>query len=303
MKIFIANDSQQSLGGGWSFLRNFQAGVHNAKLAIFTPLMKDADVVFLPSSSMVKSETVEAAEQLGKPIVLRIDNIPRDSRNRNTGTSRLLTYYEKAKGVIFQSKWATDWVGDWLQYASKGQPPLQSIVYNGVDTSIFNPDGARLEKRAPVYLYSRYNRDETKNWHVVWYEYQMIHRYAKQLDKPIPELWLVGQFSPELLTYDPLGIRSFDFFRGEVVQYLGVVQNADEYANYLRTADYLLAPYYNDACSNTIIEAFATGVAVETLGYGHTGGTPELFRLQESGFDWSQERMAKEYINLMESVV
>jgi glycosyltransferase involved in cell wall biosynthesis len=302
MKIYIANDSQQSLGGGFSFLRNFSDGLHKAGGAILTPLMSDADVVFIPSSSMVKSETVAEAEVMGKPMVLRVDNIPRDSRNRNTGTSRLLSYYEKSRAVVFQSNWASMFVGEWLSSKSENKPS-QTIIYNGLDKTVFRPDGDKIEKRGPVYLYSRFNRDETKNWHVVWYEYQLIHRKAVQDGTPLPELWLVGQFSPEMMTYDPTGNKVFDFFQGEVVHFMGVVQNADEYATILRSADYLLAPYYNDACSNTIIEAFACGIPVETFGYGHTGGTPELFALNENEFDWSNERMAKEYIKVMEKVL
>lgn len=294
MKIFIANDSKQGLGGGWSFISNFIRGAQG--LAEFVDTIRDCDVVFIPASSMVRAETLDLAKALNKPVFLRVDNVPRNSRNRNTGTSRLLSYFEAAKGVIFQSRWATQFVGEWLAWNCKKTGPTQTIIYNGVDTEIFNPGGPKESDQRGVYLYSRINRDETKNWHVTWYEYQLIHRKWEESDKETapPELWLTGQFSPELVEYN------FDFFQGEVVRYFGAIEDQRQYANILRSASYLLAPYYNDACSNSIIEALACGVGVETFGWGHTGGTPELFKLNEEGFDWSHRRMAKEYIDFMQ---
>lgn len=293
MNLYIANDSKQGLGGGWSFLRNFITSLPAGRVEI-TNIMEDAGVVLLPSSSMVASETVERAMLLQKPIVLRIDNIPKNSRNRNTGTSRLRRYAEAANAIIYQSEWARDYVGGWLGHDEDSD----SVIYNGIDIAVFNPDGDHLSTEGVIALYTRYNRDETKGWHVAWYEFQQLHRDWKKNSRKQapPELWIAGQFSPELVQYD------FDFFNGEVVNYLGVMEDPHEYAKILRTADYFYAPYYNDACSNCIIEALACGTSVECFGFEDSGGTPEIMRLDADGFDWSKERMAREYMKVFASL-
>lgn len=283
LNLFIAKDSEQQYGGGFSFIGNFRSGMAGYFTEVDTP--EKADVCLLPSSSMVHPTTVERIEKSGRPMVLRLDNIPRNSRNRNTGTSRLIKYARRAKLVIFQSEWAKGYILPTLAKNNVTAP--HRVIYNGVNTGIFNTRGPEPKKGR--YLYSRFNRDETKNWHVVWYEYQMIHRRWEQDGGDKPELWLVGAFSDELREY------AFDFYNGEDVKYLGIAGSPQQYAQYLKSCETVLAPYYNDACSNTIVEAFCCGRSVDTLGFGHTGGTPELFNLNQQGFDWSHTRMVQEY--------
>lgn len=285
LKLFIAKDSKQEYGGGFSFIGNLRAGMAGYFIEVATP--EESDVCLLPSSSMVHPTTIERIEKSGKPMVLRLDNIPRNSRNRNTGMSRLLRYAQKAKMVIFQSEWAKGYLMPYL--VRNGVTAPNRVIYNGINTGIFNT--RRPQPKKGRYVYSRFNRDETKGWHVLWYEYQMIHRKWQQDGGDKPELWLVGQFSDELREY------AFDFYNGEDIKYLGVAGSPQQYAQYLKSCETLLAPYYNDACSNTIIEAFCCGLTVDTLGLGHTGGTPELFKLHQQGFDFNHTRMAEEYFN------
>ena len=87
MKIYFANDSKQGIGGAWSFLWNLKKGLKD-KVQIVDKL-EDCDIFFISSVTMVKRDTVNRAKTLRKKIIVRIDNVPRNSRNRNTGTSRL----------------------------------------------------------------------------------------------------------------------------------------------------------------------------------------------------------------------
>lgn len=286
MKIAIVNQSKQEIGGGWSFINNIRKGfTKHGQETVDWPL---ADLVLIPSSSMISKELFREIKGAGKKIVLRVDNIPRNSRNRNTGTTRLLEFAQGANRVIYQSEWAKAYVGGFI--GSDGP-----IIYNGLDLDIFKKEGSYLDfkhKGNPIYLYSRYNRDETKRWEEAWYDYQMIHR-----GNPNAYLVIVGQFSSELVE------TNFDFFNGERFEFLGIIDNPERMAQCLRGCDYMLATYYNDCFSNTYLEALACGV--ELLNPNLTGGTKEMLELWErKGQDYfSLERMIKEYLNCFEEVV
>lgn len=287
MKIGIVNDSEQTLGGGWSFMRNLSKGIEMLKDEGYQVTdVRSADILLLPSSSVVRPETFDEAKRQGKKIVLRIDNIPRNSRNRNTGTSRLKKYAQGADAVIYQSQWAKGFISNWLGVTGK-------IIYNGVDTDIFNIHGEAKEfDGEPVYLYSRFNRDETKRWETVWYDYQMVHE-----NNPYTHLVIVGKFSPENIEYN------FDFFRGERITYLGVVSDPQEMAKIYRGCHRLYAPYYMDCYSNTYLEALSCGL--ELYKPDSSGGTVELieqYKNRDREVKGIKE-MALEYLQLFEEVI
>lgn len=275
--VWIPNESDQKLGGGWSFGRNFVQAF--AGSAIFSPLAPTgAKILLIPGSTMVSPETVNVARASGLKIVLRVDNVPRNSRNRNTGTSRLKALAELADVVIYQSTWARWYLLPFLRHDGP-------VIHNAVDTEVFTPDGPAFETDGdPVYLYSRFNRDETKSWERAWYSYQMIQR--EQMDA---KLLIVGRFSEEQVNYN------FDFFMNEHYEYLGVIDDQDAMARIYRGSDYLYAPYFNDACSNTYIEALCCGLPL--FEEDMSGGTPEIMRcFQESGREYfGLDRMRREY--------
>lgn len=287
MRIIIANESKQSLGGGWTFLRNFEkyaklqgAQISNLGDAGHFPDRRN-DIFFIPGATMVSREVVERAKHAGMKIVLRIDNIPRNSRNRNTGTSRLKDFAELADLVIYQSDWSKIYIGEWLK---KDGP----VIINGADHEIFNTTGSQRPKEgSPQFLFAQYNRDETKRWHEAWFEFQMAHRQW-----PDSHLWIVGNFSPEQIEYN------FDFFNGEKFEYVGVLDNPSDFAEYLRSTDWMILPYYNDACSNTLIEARLCGV--KKIHYGESGGNAQIMQtpLEELRADRMVEKYLLEFAKL-----
>lgn len=260
MKINLLNESKMTIGGGFSFIENFYTGIVSyVKDHQITPDWKEADIVLIPSASMISKELFRAVKEAKKKIVLRVDNIPRNSRNRGTGTSRLKMMADNSDLIVYQSQWAKDYVGYFLKKDG-------IVVYNGIDTAIFKKEGGRKEFRgSPVYLYSRYNRDETKRWESAWYKYQLIQR-----KEPSAKLIIVGQFSPEQIQYN------FDFYNNEHYEYLGIITEPKEMAAIYRGADYLLAVYSNDCYSNTYQEVVACGVKL--FEPDMSGGTPELIK-------------------------
>lgn len=287
MKISIPVDSQQKLGGGFTFARNLKKGLNQIGVEVVDdPFQSDIAVICGPT--MVAKETFNEFKDRGVKTVVRLDNVPRNSRNRGTGTNRLKSYAERADKIVWQGEWAKAYLEDFI-----GKEGI--IIHNGIDLDIFTPTGRSLNlgmDRENVYLYSRYSRDETKMWEVAWYEYQLIQRKNKGA-----KLLIIGKFSEENLNYD------FDFFRGENFDFLGVVDNEESMAKVLRSSGSLLATYFNDAFSNTYMEALACGVKLYKPNM--SGGTPEMLQLWiEKDRDYfSLMRMATDYVKLFETML
>lgn len=278
MKIFIANSSDQQYGGGFSFIDNFKKAVPEV-----TDNYDEADVYLIPSPTMVEREQVIKAKDDKKKVVLRIDNAVRNSRNRNTGMSRMYDFANWANLVVYQSQWARKYLMPYL-----GQDGV--VIHNSVDTSIFNTF-SRQNQDHPVYLYSRFNRDETKNWEAARYCFSQEYRR-----RPESELYIVGNFSPELVE------GNFDFYNGERFKFWGV-QPLEAIVSIYKMSNYLLYTYFNDACSNTCIESLCCGLKlVGDEYYRTTGGTPEIIERFEEPLNFKRgleyfglERMARQY--------
>lgn len=275
--IYIANSSQQRIGGGWSFIDNLKKGMQT------TDDYNQAEIFFIASPSMVQREEVQKAMADGKKIVLRVDNAVRNSRNRNTGMTRMFDFAQWADLVIYQSEWSRDYLKPFLK---KDGP----VILNGVDLDRFHPG---YQKEQTV-LYSRFNRDETKNYEAARYWYS---RY--QYEHPEAKLYIVGQFSDELRQ------GNFDFYNDENFEYLGVL-NEIAMGKIYRLCSKFLYTYYNDCCSNSLIEALASGC--EIVGdeyYRSTGGAPEIIdSFRKLGRDYfSIERMANDYKEAIDGIM
>ena len=159
----------------------------------------------IPSASMVQREQVKIAKADGKKIILRVDNALRHSRNRSTGMSRLWDFAEMADEIVFQSDWAKEVIGKEFLQTDRG-----CIIVNGVNQDIFNMNN-RTEDLAARFTYSRYNRDETKNWEMARYIYQQAVYTA---DVPC-QLNILGRFSDELRE------NNFDFYQDESYKFWG----------------------------------------------------------------------------------
>ena len=278
MKIYLANSSQQKIGGGWSWIHNFRKGMGD----LITDDYNQSDIYLVPSPTMVQREEVLQAKQDGKKVVLRLDNAVRNSRNRNTGMTRMYDFAHWADLVVYQSRWARDYLMPFLKVDGP-------VILNGVDIETFKTGEKSWDETV---LYSRYNRDETKNWEAAryWYsQYQLKHKAAKLL--------ITGQFSDELRE------GNFDFYNQEQFEYVGVLDQKSM-AKLYRICHKFLYTYFNDACSNSLIEALVAGC--EIVGdeyYTSTGGAQEIIRqYMDQGREYfSIERMCAEYKNAIEN--
>jgi glycosyltransferase involved in cell wall biosynthesis len=281
MNIYIPKKAKESVqGGGWTFTANFIKGV-KGKAEITNDILK-ADIYFIPGSTLVEKEEVESVKLLGKKIVLRLDNIPRNSRNRNTGTSRLLKYSELADSIIYQSQWAKNFL---MPFTKKDG----EVILNGVDTELFNDYGRKIEKNGePQCLYIRSSRDETKRWEKAWYNFQTLYFKNKNA-----HLWIVGKFGPDNIEY------KFDLFGGAENRYkfFGVIADREQMAKIYRSVDLLLCPFSNEACSNTVAEALACGTNISFE--DDSGGIVE--QVKEGVIDL--EKMVDKYLKVFEKLL
>ncbi len=273
MKIYSPNISTQTIGGGWTFLRNLKKVLKDK--VEFVDNYEKCDIYLITSVTIVDKKEVSLAISVGKKIVLRVDNMPKKSRNgRMSPHERMRDFANSAKAIVYQSNWAKDWIGSYL-----GHPEKSIVISNGVDDKIFHPI-KKESKDYEIFLIVHYNRDENKripealDWFTkVW------------LGNNKNKLIIIGRFSPDIVQ------AKFDFFRGENYEYVGIVDNPIVMANYMQKADVLLYPSYSDACPNTVIEAKSCGMEVWHNGYA---GVSEACNIE----DKSLKRMGEEYYNL-----
>lgn len=285
--IYISSESKQKLGGGFVFIENLKKGAINQ--CRFVDSAKEAHIVFIPSVTMAaRSEIVQAKHERRK-IVLRIDNMPKDSRNRGTAFSRMRDFAQLADVIIFQSEWAKDYVGSWLESSCNVNLNKSHVIYNGIDKDYFNYTDNPAE-RGETYLFSTFNTDENKRYQEAFYDFHLRHRAAKRAGKPLPTLKLVGNFPRDLPGY------KFDFFDDEKIIYSPPIDDRKKIADIMRSCRYLYFPAFADASPNTVSEAIACGC--EVLLPNQIGGTVEVIkRFNESIYTIQQ--MAERYLEVM----
>lgn len=254
MRILAPHDSTKFQGGGSRFLSNLGKALSPFGHRIVTE--GDYDILIITGASLVEKETVKQAKKDGKPIILRVDNILEDRKNRNSGMSRMRDYAEMADVIIYQSEWAMKLIS----------PMIGSgvVMPNGVDTDIYYPSQEEKDHEGIRVFFSKHSRSETKQFHEVQYFWREYN-----LEKKDDTLVLLGKFADDYLQID----HPFDFHNGEKTEFHGQVSDEKYLADVMRSCDVAFLPYMFDACSNTILEAQACGLPVL---YSKTGGTPEI---------------------------
>lgn len=280
MIIYMPNTSQQTIGGGWTFMRNLKTGL-GGKVQ-WANRWEDCDLLFINSASVVDLGEVEAAAAAGKAIVFRVDNILKKSRNRRSRINdKMRRFGELADHVIYQSEWAKEYAGFIVG------TDHSSVIYNGVNTEIFYPDADADHSKEKRFLFVQFNRDENKRFPEAAYIFHMLWRNDHSRT-----LTLVGQFSPELVE------ANFDFFAGEQINFIPPIEDPHVMADIYRDHDCLIFPAFADAAPNTVLEARACGLGV--LGVNKIGGTMEMLN---PDLDISLDRMCREYYAIFDLIL
>ena len=279
MKILTPIDTNpNNIGGGFTFLRNFTKGMEGLGEVVVTE--GEADVCLVPAPTMITRETFYEIKKR-MPIVLRIDGVPEDWRNRGTGTTRLREFAKEATALIYQSEFSLNFVGGMLD--RKG-----GVIHNGVDFTIFSPKGdeAKLPKGDPRILSVMYRQDPHKRPEEIIDSYRAVWIVNKNA-----LLVLVGRYPKDWATYN------FGFFNGEKFIHIESAREK-KLADIMRACDVMWFPSYADTCPNTVLEALACGLSVERS--SDIGGVKELV---ERGVPDSIQEMAKQYLSIFEMVL
>ena len=254
MKIKLPRTTKSGIGGGLTFADNFEKAIKPFGHTFETG--DDYDILFIAGATLVEREDVIKAKSQGKKIVLRVDNILEDSKNKGTGMPRMRDFAELADVIVFQSEWAKKLLEP---ICGKGV-----VIYNGVDTDIFFPrtepknwDGIRI-------FYSKYSRNETKQVHEMQYWWREYN-----LEKRGDTMVIVGRFADAYTQVN----NPFEFHNEEEFEYKGVIEGRKALADIIRSCDVALIPYLFDACPNAVLECQACGIPII---HSKTGGTPEL---------------------------
>lgn len=258
MKIKIPSLERLDTGGCSSFIKNLEKSVKMFSHQLVAD--GDYDILLIAGATLCDRATVKQAKESGKKIILRVDNILEDGKNRNTGMPRLREFAKDCDVVVYQS--------DWAQKLLKSYCGDGIIIKNGVDTDIFFPRKEKKDWNNIRVFYSKFSRGEGKNFNVVQYFWREYN-----LEKKDDTLVLVGRFADDKIKIN----NPFEFHNNENYEYNGVIQDFNKLAEIMRHCDVALLPYAYDACSNTILEAQACGLSVI---YQDNGGTPEII---ESG--------------------
>jgi glycosyltransferase involved in cell wall biosynthesis len=280
MKIYIPHKTNSGVNGGNTFIRNITNGL-SGKVE-FVDTVGECDILFIASPMAVEKIEVYLAKKSGKQVVLRVDNIPRKSRNkRNTPHERMKEFASLADVVIYQSEWARDYC-----YPLCG---LGTVIYNGVDTKVFYPP---KDPKENLYLFAYHGKNEHKGfWHA--------HYIFQKEFRKNPEAWFyfIYDFRSEL---QELADANFDFWNGEHYLHHPIITDPEAMANLMRRAKYFIYPSICDASPNVVLEARACGC--EVIGYldKTMSGTAELL---DPKLDISLERMCEEYLAVFNMVL
>jgi len=285
MKVYVPCQSNTKIGGGFSFVDNLKKGA-KGKFQIVDLETDCMDVALIPAPTLV---TRDEFKRLKKkcPVVLRLDGIPEDWRNRGTGWPRLRDFAKEADEVIYQSAFVEDYVGRLINR-------LGTIIYNGVDTKIFNKTGERdrkFGKRSILYIH--YRNDPNKRVDEAIARFRM-----EKVDDSDATMTFVGNYPKQQFHWG----KTWDFGMLDLEmdkdwRYLGIITDKNTMAKVMRSHDELAFPSFADPCPNTLIEAICCGMTPIWL--CDDGSSKEIDMMD---LDWSCERMADEYLEVFKRV-
>lgn len=282
MKIYAPNKSKSAIGGGWTFLRNFKKALKDK--ATFVETWQECDIIFVFGVTAIDKTEIHNAVQAGKKLVLRVDNIPKKSRNRRQDPAARLEELGKiASAVVYQSKWCKDYAG---YFAGDGV-----IINNGVDTEIFNRDNRKSDGK--TFLYINYNNNPNKRFEEALYRFEMIWREDEEA-----HLVIGGKPSSEYLENPEY---NWDLNVPAKVEYAGILESPQAVAEIMKQCDYILYPSFAEAYPNTLLEALACGV--EPLYINEEGGSEELIDITMHNGIKTIQQMGDEYLALFETCI
>jgi glycosyltransferase involved in cell wall biosynthesis len=264
------------MGGMTSFRLKFEAGLKARGIDV-THNPDDATESVLVIAGTRNLLPLWRAKRRGLRVVQRLDGINWVHRKKNTGPKHflraeygnfILSFIRSkiATHILYQSEFSHRWWDDWY-----GKPKVPfSVVHNGVDLNVYNPNGASdLPKGKFRILIVEGNLGGGYDMGLD-NAIQLTETLANQYHLPV-ELMVVGKISDE----HKASVQSRSHIS---IQWAGAVPR-EQIPQIDRSAHLLFSADINAACPNSVIEAMACGLPI--VGF-NTGALNELV-LGDSG--------------------
>jgi len=264
-RICIVPGRIQGIGGPASFQRKLAAALTRRGIEV------TYDLDNLPIDSVLVINGTRAIPKLwwlkkrGVRIVQRLGGINWLNRYLPVGvrgyilaemrnlTMRLIRS-SIADRIVYQSHFVKDW---WTRECGESKVP-STVIYNGVDLALFNPDGPRYRSRAEICIISVEGTQGADPFDIA----VQLGRSFEEMGRKV-ELLMFG--TPWNNVQSRLGQYPF-------INFMGTVPNS-ELPYFYRGATFYLSTDIIAACPNSVIEALACGTLV--VGF-RAGALPEM---------------------------
>lgn len=234
-------------GGMYSFHKNFIDYLRKEKISYTHDITDSFNVLFVNSWS-IPHNTIRDLK-LSRPdvrVIHRVDGSGWDYGRRDNADERQAKVNIYVDTTIFQSEYS--------RYSTMEKFPIiskeGSIIYNPVDTAIFNPNGRRYQLEGKIRVATAKNSTNSFKGE------EELYQICKE--NPDIDFYLMGHYAKQLEMTN--------------IHYLGFLDR-DNLVSMLRSCHVFLNLSQNDPCPNVVLEALATGLPVL---YRNSGGVPEL---------------------------
>jgi glycosyltransferase involved in cell wall biosynthesis len=260
-----------SMGGVGSFRVNFLDGLNARGIQVCHDLSDPKNDAILVLGGTRNLVDLWRTKRRGVPIVQRLDGINWVHRKRRTswrhylraeyGNRNLLFIRSRlADRIIYQSQFVRGWWEDW--YGPTSRPSF--VVYNGVDLSLFTPEGPQqrpLDRRRLLVVEGSLGGGYDMGLENA---VRLAERLAQKHGLGV-ELMVVGKVSPSFRSRWEAKRRVPLIWAGLVSRQR--IPEIDRSAHLLFSAD------LHPACPNAVLEALACGLPVVAF---DTGSLKEL---------------------------
>lgn len=220
----------------------------------------DKNDIFIDIAGLASKEYLLKIKKQNTKIISRIDGIygydfyKEEANILNNG---MVEAFQLSDYIILQSNYSKHLVSNIFNIDSKPH----SIIYNGVDTSLFYPNRKIISKKKIILSVAHFGTAKMSE-----YSINVLIEIAKKfIDNDEYEFWILGVALGDaenmLKKNNLINIKKFD---------LHTNLNRNEMANLLNSVDLVLHVRPRDACSNLILECLACNVPIVGLDSGST---------------------------------
>lgn len=269
MKIFLPIKLRQT-GGTSTFAKNLKKGIESKGHTITFVYEPDYDILLAAPRAPWKY--LWDAKQAKKPIIQRLDGVYYPTTAVGWAyplhnAPLALIRHLAANYTIYQSRYSQRCCNRFL---GKKRNERCSIIYNGVDTEHFSPEGPakNLKDNPQQHVFITASRFRRKDQILPLIEAFEVYTRTYTTNA---KFVVIGDFTAEV-AHIPQQHHKNITFTGPT--------NNEELPDYLRSADVFLMSHLNPPCPNNVLEAMACELPICGIA---DGAMPELVTSGENG--------------------